>query len=108
LKPPALVVRNQSLEGGTITVQSLYLDKPGFVVVHKDVNNTFGAVIGNSDLLQGEVNNAKVAVNTSQTGTRVWVMLHYDDNNNGLYEFPAEDAPIVINGNVLVTQIRIL
>ena len=106
-KQSSLTVSPQSLANNEVVVDSLYLDKPGYVVIHKDVDGKPGPVIGHSDLISGEKTNFKVTVDASQSGSRVFAMLHYDDNNNGNYDFPDEDKPVVLAGSVIVKQIAI-
>lgn len=106
-KSPNLIVSSQSLVGNEIVIDSLYLDKPGYVVVHKETEGKPGAVIGHSDLISGEKTNLKVTVDASQSGTKVFAMLHYDDDNDGVYGFPDEDKPVLLEGSVLVKPISI-
>lgn len=106
-REPSLSVSSQVLSGSDVVVDSLYLDKSGFVVIHKDANGAPGAVIGHSDLISGEKTNLKVAIDSSQAGSKVFAMLHYDDNSNGVYEFPQEDKPVKLADNVVVKPVTI-
>lgn len=106
-REPSLSVSSQILEGDQILVDSLFLDKPGYVVIHKDADGKPGAVIGNSELLSGEVNNLRVTIDTTQAGTRVFAMLHYDDGD-GVYGFPDEDFPVILEGNIVVRPVTIV
>ncbi len=107
-KQSSLSVSSQPLVGNEITIDSLYLDKPGYVVVHKDAEGRPGAVIGHSDLISGAKTNLKINVNANQSGTKVFAMLHYDDDNDGVYGFPDEDKPVVLEGNVVVKPITVI
>lgn len=107
VREPSLSVNSQVLSGSDVVVDGLYLDEPGFVVIHKDANGAPGAVIGHSDLISGEKTNLKVAIDSSQAGSKVFAMLHYDDNSNGVYEFPQEDKPVKLADNVVVKPIVI-
>ena len=103
-----LTVSSQSIADDAIVVDSLYLDKPGYLVVHKDADGKPGPVIGNSNLLSGEKTGIKVAIDASQAGTKVFAMLHYDDDNDGVYGFPDEDKPVVLESSVVVKPISII
>ncbi len=103
----SLTVSSQSLVGDEIVVDNLYLDKPGYLVIHKDADGKPGPVIGHSDLLSGEKNNSKVSIDASQAGTKVFAMLHYDDDNDGVYGFPDEDKPVTLEGNAIVKSIAL-
>ena len=104
---PTLTVSDQSLQNGQVNIDSFFLDTPGYVVIHADANNAPGAVIGNSELVSGSRNNFRVSIDTAQAGNKVWPMLHYDDDGDGVYGFPDEDAPVVIDGNVLVVPVNL-
>lgn len=107
-RAPSLSVSQQNLNGSQIVIGSIYLDKPGFLVVHKNVENNPGMVIGHSEVLSGEKSKFLITIDANEAGTSVFAMLHYDDNNNGIYEFPAENKPIVVEGIVLTKQIAII
>ena len=104
IKQPSLTVSTQSLSNNQVVIDSLYLDKPGYVVIHKDVEGKPGPVIGNSDLISGEKTNFKVTIDATQAGSRVFAMLHYD-NGDGKYTSLDEDKPVVLAGSVIVKQI---
>lgn len=98
-RQPSINVRTQPA-GDTITVESLYLDQPGFVVVHADADGSPGEVIGNSELLEGEVTNLVVSIDETLAGSRVHAMLHYDDGD-GVYTSLDEDIPVRAEGSVV-------
>ena len=81
------------------------MDKDGFVVIHADADGTFGDVIGNSEVVIGAHENFQVSIDVELAGDKVWAMLHYDDDNDGVYDFPDADAPVVVNEEVLVKAI---
>ncbi len=103
----SLTVSSQSVVGDEVVVDSLYLDKPGYAVIHQETDGKPGAVIGNSELISGEKNNFKVTIDANKAGTKVFAMLHYDDDNDGVYGFPDEDNPVKLEGNVVVKPIEI-
>ena len=106
-KQSSLTVSSQALAGDEIIIDSLYLDNSGYLVIHKDADGKPGPVIGHSDLLSGEKSNFKVSIDASQAGTKVFAMLHYDDDNDGVYGFPDEDKPVTLEGNVIVKPISL-
>ena len=107
IKSPSIEVSAQTLIDGQVVINNLYLDKPGYVVIHQDADGKPGSVIGNSELLSEEVGNLKVSIDSSKAGTKVFAMLHYDDDNDGVYGFPDEDKPVILEGNVVVKPIEI-
>ncbi|MFA6072169.1 MAG: hypothetical protein WC810_26690 [Janthinobacterium sp.] len=76
------------------SVSFAILEKPGFVVIHKEVNNQPGTVIGNSVMLpQGKSNNITIILTESlTTNSNYYAMLHVDQGD-GVYTKVDEDLP---------------
>lgn len=91
--------------GAAVVISSFTLDKPGYVVIHKDGGGAPGPVIGVSEVIApGTYTDYQVAIDASQAGTAVFPMLHYD-NGNGAYEFPGPDVPVKVGDKVLVGKV---
>ena len=106
-KLPSLTVSDQSLEeNGRVTIDSFYLDKPGYVVIHKEADGKPGLIIGNGELVSGSNSNYVVSIDVSQAGTKIFAMLHYDDGD-GLFEFPGDDIPVKLEDNIVVKPINL-
>ena len=99
---PYITVSTQEIEEGLANVGKAYLDKPGYIVMHKVVNGQPADVIGYSDLMQeGEYSNTPVEIRNFQNEKELIAMLHYDDGD-GMYKFPQdEDNPVMSNGQVV-------
>lgn len=105
---PLFVAQDHSVTGKDVMLDKVILDKSGYVVIHADADGKPGSVLAHSDLLKaGEYTNLKVDVTTLEIGsTKLWVMLHYD-NGDGNYDFPGDDAPIVMDGTSLSKLITV-
>ncbi len=88
----AVYVQEQK-PGTTLTVNTVFLRQPGFVVIHKDNKRTPGVVLGVSSYLPaGEHTNISIKLTSStQDGQTVYAMLHED---NGDKKFSEADAPV--------------
>ncbi len=102
-----ITASSQGIANDNVLIDSVFLDKPGFVVVHKADNGRIGAVIGNSGLITGARTDVAVQIDASQAGTRVFAMLHYD-NGDGVYTIADEDSPAVLAGNVVVKPVDVI
>jgi plastocyanin len=102
---PTLSVSDQQLDNGRVFIDSLFLDKPGYVVIHKDVDGSPGDVIGISDLRSGKHKHIAVPVDPRQIGGKFFAMLHYD-NDNGVYD-PDDDVPVTLGDSILVNSMYI-
>jgi len=104
---PSIVVEEQKVENDNVVVTRLSLDKPGYVVIHKVADGKPGAVIGNSELLDGENSNINVKVANYENENELIAMLHYDDGDSN-YEFPGDDIPTKVDDKVILQKFTLL
>ncbi|MFP3945966.1 MAG: plastocyanin/azurin family copper-binding protein [Archaeoglobaceae archaeon] len=102
---PSITVSDQVMQNNEVVIDSVYLDEPGYVVIHRDDNGSPGAVIGHSGLISGEQEDLEVSVSEDITPT-VYPMLHYDDGD-GMYEFPGDDGPVTVDGQVVMDSMTL-
>jgi len=71
----------------------VYLENPGFVVIHEDSAGTPGKILGASSLVPaGETKNVPIALSrATKDGEIIYVMLHLDDGD-GKFD-AAKDKP---------------
>ena len=104
---PGLNVTSATVEGNKVSGITASLDKPGFVVLHNNDEGAPPASLGHVAIGDGESANLTIMtaepIDMSKEPT---LMLHYDTNNNGVYDFgpgmtdvdtPVSDATGVIN-----------
>lgn len=114
----SLTVGDQALVNGMLTVESVTLDRSGWVVVHAD-NGEGGpvvpAIISEPKYLEaGTHTDVEIMLEDSanvEAGDTVWIMLHTDTGTEEVYEFDGQngfDTPILDeSGNVVMTSIQI-
>lgn len=88
-----------------VKVGLVYLERPGFVVVHEDKSERPGAILGESPLLpRGETKNIFIALlRPAAENETLHAMLHIDDGD-GLFD-PLKDAPAIdeVSGKAVTT-----
>jgi LPXTG-motif cell wall-anchored protein len=100
---------DQSLVNGTVTVTEVNATKDGWIAVHLDEGGKPGKVIGHTQIKKGELYGVGVKLEENvPVGGKVWPMLHIDAGTIGTYEFPGPDAPVIVNGNIVMKQIALL
>lgn len=104
---PSIAVDEQKVENDNVVVARLFLDKPGYVVIHKVADGKPGPVIGNSELLNGENSNVEVKVSDYENEDELIAMLHYDDGDSD-YEFPGDDTPTKVDDKVVLQKFTLL
>jgi len=104
---PSIAVDEQEVENEQVIITRLFLDNPGYIVIHKVADGAPGPVIGNSELLNGENSDVSVEISDYENENELIAMLHYDDGDEG-YEFPGDDAPAQLDGSVVLTKFLVL
>ena len=104
----AVDVSDQALKNGSITVANVTATVDGWIVAHVDENGAPGKVIGQTAVKAGENKNVVIKLSENvAAGSKLWPMLHIDAGTKGTYEFPGPDAPVSVNGNIVMKQITV-
>jgi len=99
---------DQAIVDGSIVVASITAGQDGWIVAHVDENGAPGKVIGQTAVKTGDSKDVKIKLSEDvPAGGKLWPMLHIDAGTIGTYEFPGPDAPVVVNGNVVMKQIAV-
>jgi hypothetical protein len=103
---------DQKVVDGKIVVRQATISQDGWIIVHKagpDGKILVSPEIGKARLRAGE--SADVAIELSEPvadGAPLWVMLHVDGGDIGVYEFPGgPDTPIVAGGMPVMAEIAV-
>lgn len=113
----SLTVSDQTVLSNMITVESITLDQPGWVVVHADDGGApvVPDIISEPVYLEaGTHENVEINLNEDanvSTGDMLWVMLHTDTGTDMEYEFDGAnglDSPITEDGAPVMTSIEVL
>lgn len=100
--PSSISVSGQEFKS-TVIIDTVFLDKPGFVVIHSVTpDEKPGAVAGNSLLITGSAQNTEILVQEGATGSLI-AMLHYD-NGDGQYTSLDEDVPVKVNNSIVMQK----
>ncbi|MEZ4672500.1 MAG: hypothetical protein R3E39_31750 [Anaerolineae bacterium] len=101
---PQVNVGDQLVLGGFVTIDSIYSEGPGYVVIHRASD---GAQVGVSQPLNaGWTNNLRITLDTSLAEAQMSAMLHVDDNAIGTYEFgtvEGADGPVKVGDAIVNT-----
>ncbi|HEX5689213.1 MAG TPA: LPXTG cell wall anchor domain-containing protein, partial [Roseiflexaceae bacterium] len=104
----ALQAADQPLVDGGITVASVTASVDGWIAVHLDEGGKPGKVIGFGPVKAGQNSNVTLKLSENvPAGGKLWPMLHVDAGTIGTYEFPGPDAPVIVNGSIIMQQITI-
>ena len=96
--------------GKKVVVKSVSIAKDGFLVIHamKDGKPVVPASLGHTRVTAGTTRNVVVELSEAiKPGDTVLTMLHTDDGEMGVYEFPNGDAPVVVGGKPVVKPAKV-
>ena len=104
---PSVTSVDQSIVDGTVTIASVYMEVPGWLVIHIEADGKPGPVIGYVALPAGESKDVKVTIDVSQATAKLFAMLHIDAGVVGTYEFPGDDVPVKIGDMIVMVPFTI-
>lgn len=105
LPRPVVEAAEQNVgEDNVATVARAELLEPGWVAIHADDNGQAGAVIGGVRLEPGTHENVPVTIDRRYATPTLHAVLHEDDGEVGVLEFPASDPPLLINGQPVIAS----
>lgn len=104
---PEIEVSDQAIENGTVTVDSVVSDGPGWIVIHADNNGAPGEVAGWEAVQDGENTDVVVEIDMDIATETLYAMLHSDLGTEGTYEFPGADVPVTVDGQALVMSFTV-
>ncbi len=110
VRPPALtprvVVHDQLLFTDQVTVAEVVTPQAGWLVIHRSQDGNLAAVIGLVPVHKGVNYNVTVPILRALATPTLYVLLHSDAGQSGVYEFPGPDAPLIVsNPPMLVFQL---
>ena len=101
-------VSDQAIVDGSINVATVSAGQDGWIVAHLDEGGKPGKVIGHTAVKTGDNKDVKIKLDEDvPVGGKLWPMLHIDAGVIGTYEFPGADAPVIVDGNIVMKQISV-
>lgn len=92
-----IVVNDQPINGGTVTVSRVLASGAGWVVIHAQTSEgSPGAVLGYAQVSSGANTNVAVKIDSSKATAALYAMLHKDAGQKGVFEYPGADAPVTV------------
>jgi hypothetical protein len=104
---PSVSVRDQLVRAGTVVIDQVVSDGPGWMVIHADNDGAPGAVIGFRFVENGLNSNVQVMIDEALVTDVLFAMLHIDTGELSTYEFPGADLPATRAGSVVVEAFSI-
>ena len=108
---PQVTVQNQFISNNSVTIENVFSDGAGWLVVHADSGEGApGAVIGYAPVQDGTNANVLVVLDTVNITPTLYAMLHEDTGEAGVYEFgtvEGADVPVSVNDAVIAPPFEV-
>ena len=104
---PSVTVSDQDIVEGTVTIVEVVSDGAGWLVIHADGGSGPGMVIGHATVSYGVNIDVVVKIDIDNATPRLFAMLHTDAGETGNYEFPGDDGPVAVDGNVVTPAFHV-
>ncbi len=99
LPRPVVEAAEQTVgEDNVATIARAELLQSGWVAIHADDDGRAGAVLGGVRLEAGTHENVLVTIDRRYATPTLYAVLHEDDGEVGVLEFPDGDGPLLVNG----------
>ncbi|QPC82343.1 hypothetical protein G4Y79_22090 [Phototrophicus methaneseepsis] len=98
---------DQTVDMNSITIDAVTISEDGWVVVHAGDAESFGEVLGFTQVSAGTTTDVTVELDGEMTDV-LWPMLHYDTGEAGEYEFgtvEGADGPVAVGTSVATMPI---
>lgn len=115
---PSVAAEDQSADSDIAVAEANAMQR-GFVVIHRNTQDSNGndapdvsGIIGKADIYTGTNGDLTVDLgdNSVASGEKLWAMLHIDSNDNGTYDFDANDSnpddPPVTDSNDNIVMVK--
>lgn len=100
--PQVEVVAQAVAEDGAVTLARVELLEPTWVLIHAEEDGAAGPVIGGLLLEAGVHENMMTTIHWRRATPTLYIVLHEDDGEAGIMEFPDGDRPILRGGEPIV------
>ena len=101
---PTVAANDQTIEGGSVMIESAVVTGPSWITIHADVSGAPGDVIGQTAIPTGTSNDVRVTIDPAKGTRELYAMLHVDRGAIGTYEFPGVDEPLSYKENIVMVS----
>lgn len=104
--PRIEVVDQPVAEDGLLTLALVEMLEPTWVAIHTDVDGEIGPVVGSRLFESGVFENVSLTIDWRRATPILHAVLHEDEAEVGVFDFPDDDMPILKSGEPVVASLR--
>lgn len=81
-------------------------DRAAWIVIHDDQGGKPGDAIGHARITEGTNSNVSVDLDVQSATLNLYAILHVDEGQPGIFEYPGGDVPLTIDGQMVIQAFR--
>jgi predicted lipoprotein with Yx(FWY)xxD motif len=106
---PTVMVADQEIVDGSVTIVEIVSDGAGWLVVHAQVDGKPGPILGYAPVADGVNNDVVIEIDDENASETLYAMLHTDGGEVGAFEFPdGPDGPVMVEEKVVTPPFKVL
>lgn len=98
--PPEVLVYDQPIIDGAVTIERAISDGPGWVAIYNDAEGQPGFIIGTAPLIDGLNEQVTVDLLEAAITTQLHARLHQDTTPGDAFNFPGQDPPVLYDNRM--------
>ena len=98
--PPEVLVYDQPIIDGAISIERVISEGPGWIVVYNDNEGQPGFIIGTEALEDGLNEAVTVSLLQSAITEQLYARIHTDTEPGDAFNFPGQDPPVLFNNRM--------
>lgn len=98
--PPDIVVYDQPMIDGTVTIERTISQGPGWLVIYNEIDGQPGLIIGSAPLTDGLNEVISVKLTQSAVTEQLFARLHEDTEPGNAFNFPNQDPAVRYNNRL--------
>ncbi len=94
-------------DDGQLTIDQVVSIQEGWIVVYNDEDGKKGEVLGYTPVNDGPSEDVQVVIDPLLAGDALYIVLHSDDGEVGIFEYPGPDQPLEFKAEPVEDHFRI-
>jgi hypothetical protein len=99
----SVTIEDQEIVDDKVIVKQAISAGQGWIVIHADNEGSPGTILGYSPISHGVNTDIEVKLSSSDRTSVMYAMLHTDEDELGLFDFPGPDIPVKDDSGAVIT-----
>ncbi len=106
---PGITVQDQAIHNGAVVIPQVVAVGDTWLVIHpRNPDGSMGDYIGYALVHDGVTKNVVIRLDLTRTSRVLFAMLHTDVAKKNAPNFPGADAPVMVNGSIILPSFHVV